>query len=1087
MSINPCLLFLSLALILGGPGRALGAGEGGGEPTVSNFEMTLIVSGKKVADTWINLSAGGTLIEIPASPVLQALAPMVDQETLRRLEGQLSSQGTFTNKVLSRFGISISINGPQRQVFLDLMKNQPKPKPVPAQAQIPVPPSEEVESIPGSMAKQDSGPWATPPVPALKGKSDPGVNAGQGKPQSGSQPPPKSDSTLLVDIGWEAGAAVDSVVSPAAPSKVQAPVKIAAPKIELQTIMLDRTRDELFEDVFKHKPLPLPPSIEVTLLVDGKSYGTLWINYSKEQKRYTFPADPVLNALQGLVKRELWEKLARRAQSQTRFTVEDLIECGFPTSLNTSVFELSTGVPAQLVGTKIHPMSGLPVDPYSVPVMEPSRLSAYLNTRVMERIPYYQYNGNRLDSLGSGRATTDALNKQPRQPVITNLDGAVNVFSWVLEGKGGIWEKSDLNGFEANRQDIRLVHDWPHKAIRLSVGDLSFPTSGFQSFLNMGGIGLSRDFSLQPHLVAYPVKDYEFFLINQSEVKVFINGMLRGTYQLEPGTHDLQGFPFTAGESEVEIQITDNSGQMQTINFNFIHEPSLLAAGRSAFSYNAGFPRRDVWKVRGLRPEPDGYKILNYEYDLGHPVLFLDFRRGFSDFLTMEAYSQALDTAGMVGFNALQAMKLGKIKADCAASFRIDSSLGWAANLEYTYIPKVSSNVSPKTWRLRMEYLSKAFFRPGQDPSYLGGLNMAGTLQSHSKFIDLNLTSGYTFRPDSFDFYNASLSLSRGWGKGWSTSFSLRNTLDRQEAVTTSVSATVSYYFNQGDHAFAASERVDNHVPDGTEKGTPPNWDYSTDMAWDYHGSSQFPYNPILKAGTTFGPSANEYTGTAGWRGNQGYAEVYGRRFEPKLSPVVTNYSDLTLQTALVYVDGNLAFSRPVTNSFVLVKGVSNEEACNILVNPNGDGYDAKSSNWRPGVVPTINPYYLKKFHLEVLDPPFGSSDERTDYTIYPGYKSGYAFYMGSSATIIALGTLLLAPGVPVVYQSFSATPLDVASQEPIVGFTNAAGKFQLTRLQPGSYRIEMDVEGKEYSLILKLPKKAVGITSVGSLILSPK
>jgi outer membrane usher protein len=1088
MPTNLPILILYVFSALAFPGLATAAAAE--DESVSNFEVTLVVDGRKQAETWINLSEGGTLIEIPASPVLSALSGMADAETLTRLERQMTSSGTLTNKILARFGISLGINVPRRQVLLGMAKPARKNNPAPVAGSPPAPPKPgQQPPLRPAKAQDDSGPWATPPVPALAGSRNDSASTGaSGKTGNLPQGAGKAEGgPAASDREWEPVSADSPRGNAAVPNAAPGPPPQTSASPQLQTYQLDRTRDELFEDVFNHKPPPLPKSVEVTLLVDGKSYGTLWIFYSEPQKCYTFPVDPVLNALQGLVKRELWEKLAHRASSQSRFTVQDLIDCGFPTVLNTSVFELSTGIPAQLMGTQAQSLSGRVQDPYSVPIYEQSAFSAYMNFRVKDRLPYYQYNPTPYDSAGFGKQQVESNNKNPRQPAIVELDGAVNLKAWVLEGRGIVWERPELNAFEFTRQDIRLVHDWPKRSLRLTLGDLIFPTSGFQTFQNIGGIGFSRDFSLQPHLVAYPVKEYEFFLPNPSEVKVYINGTLKGTYQMEQGTHDMQGFPFTAGESEVEIRITDNTGQMQTLKFNFIHETSLLAKGITAFSYDLGFPRRETYRVAALPEEPGGFRVLNYEYDLGHPFLFLDYRRGLSDRTTAEGYTQAIDTAGMVGVNVLHALPLGKVKGEAAASYAERDGPGWAANVEYTYIPKANATVSPTSWRLRAEYIGSGFFRPNQDRTLLGSLTVAEYFQKHLSEFDVNFGTSYTMRPDSIDFYSVSMGLSKNWGKGWTSSLSLRNTFDRQRIANTSVSANVFYYFNQGNNALYGSERVENHVPDGLEKGTPPDWDFFTDLFWDYNGSAPFPNNPALNMATSFGPLTNDYSGKAAWTSDQGSIELSGHRYEPKTTSVIFNYLDVTLRSSLVYVDGNFALARPISNSFVLVKGIQNEKNCNIAVDSNGLGYDAMSRKWLPGVVPYVNPYYLKKIHLDVIDPPFGSNEERTDYTIYPGYKSGYAFYMGSSATIIALGTLQLAPGVPAQYQTFTATPLDGKPQDPIAAFTNGAGKFQLTRLQPGRYRIEMDVDGKSYTVTLVLPKDAAGIKSVGLLTLAPK
>ena len=1060
MTKNPSLLLCLCVLVFGFPEYASAMDEGKG--VVENFEVGILVDGVKKADTWINLSDGGSQIEIPASVVLKVLADMVGPDLLLKLESEMTTSATFTNRQLSRYGIYLSINGPKRQVSLTMKKEvKAAAAPPPPLQSIPKQSTEEIlKPTEKARIMDDSGPWTTPPT------------------KTGYQR--ESDTTQRMDdTDWE----------PAKPNPngtAQSP-KIEPPLVKFEALPMDRTRDELFEEVFKHKEQPLPPSVEVTLLVDGKSYGTLWIYYSKEQKRYSFPVDPVLNALRGLIKIELWEKLAKRANSQSRFTVQDLIDCGFPTILNMSVFELSTGIPAQSLGTQIHSLSGNTKDPYQVPVYAQSAFSGYMNMRVKNRLQYLQYNPTPFDSLGYGKTQVETSNERSREPFVTNLDGAVNLFSWVVEGQGVVWEKPVLNEFEFSRQDIRLIHDWHKSALRLSVGDLIFPTSGFQSFQNIGGVGFSRDFSLQPHLVAYPVKEFEFFLTNPSEVKIFINGVQRGTYQLRPGNHDLKDFPFAAGESDVDIEILDNTGRQEVLHFKFIHEPSLLAKGTSAFSYNIGYPRRDTYNAGNLVDNPDGFRVLNYEYDLGHPFIFLDYRRGFSDRLTMEAYSQSLDTAAMVGLNALHALPLGKMKLDVAGSYRKDSDFDWAGNVEYTYIPKITTSVSPLSWRLKTEYLGKRFFRPFQDPGLLGTTTFSGAIQKNSKLMNGSIMPSYTLRPDSADFYSFTLNLNKNWGKGWSSFVNIRNNFNQTRKTMTSIAATVVFNFNTPENTVFASQRIENHQPAANDKTDAPDWDYLTDLNWSYNSSNPFPANPRLRATTSFGPLANEFMGGMLLESDQGTVEVMGRRSEPKETSVITNYVDFTLQSSLVFAGGSFAFARPISNSFVLVKGVKNESACDILVNPTQMGYDSKASKWFPGVVPYVSPYYLKNIHIEVKDPPLGSTEDRTDYTIYPGYKSGYAIYMGSEATTIALGTLVFESGVPVDYKTFTATALNGKESDPISAFTNGVGKFQLTRLQPGEYRIELEDEGKRYEAIMTLPKKSEGIKSVGILTLKSK
>src|SRR5690606_4123397 len=212
---------------------------------------------------------------------------------------------------------------------------------------------------------------------------------------------------------------------------------------------------------------------------------------------------------------------------------------GFPTVLNAAQFELAVSLPAQALGVQIHSLSRGSYDNAEEYALKPNALTAFANLHVRERINYYQNTYSPSDSLNLGRTLAASRNKEPRQPVAVDVEGAVNLAGWVIEAKAIWWEKYLDETNRLNRHDVRLVRDWPKKSIRFSAGDLSFHFVSFQIFVKLGGAGVSRDFSLQPHMVAYPVRDFEFFLANPSEVKVYINGRLTRVLNLPQCTHDV--------------------------------------------------------------------------------------------------------------------------------------------------------------------------------------------------------------------------------------------------------------------------------------------------------------------------------------------------------------------------------------------------------------------------------------------------------------------------------------------------------------------------------------------------------------------
>ena len=124
--------------------------------------------------------------------------------------------------------------------------------------------------------------------------------------------------------------------------------------------------------------------------------------------------------------------------------------------------------------------------------VSPSAFSTYVNLRT--GMDYVQQSA-------SGRG-------EGLQPFRADLEGAVNLNGWVIEGTGSYSENAPSLW---RRGDLRLVRDDPERMIRYSAGDLAYPTTGFQTFQPMLGVTAARNFSLQPYRVTHPLGQTSFF------------------------------------------------------------------------------------------------------------------------------------------------------------------------------------------------------------------------------------------------------------------------------------------------------------------------------------------------------------------------------------------------------------------------------------------------------------------------------------------------------------------------------------------------------------------------------------------------
>jgi len=236
----------------------------------------------------------------------------------------------------------------------------------------------------------------------------------------------------------------------------------------------------------------------------------------------------------------------------------------------------------------------------------------------------------------------------------------------------------------------------------------------------------------------------------------------------------------------------------------------------------------------------------------------------------------------------------------------------------------------------------------------------------------------------------------------------------------------------------------------------------------------------------------DQYEAKAGYIGNRGIVELSQDLIKPdghdNDNKSIINLSAITLQSALVYVDGNWAVSRPVSQGFVLVKGIKNLEDSQIAINPNSDGYQAVSSLYGPAVLPSLSPYNIKKIEVEPLDPPAGYLVEKPNFTLFPTYKCGYALYMGSDSKVVVIGSLVDGiSGNPFGHQSIEVVSLDDKKAEPLRTFTSRKGQFQLLGLKPGNYEIRPEDSSELGIVAFQIPQGAEGIYRIGTLPLPKK
>lgn len=169
--------------------------------------------------------------------------------------------------------------------------------------------------------------------------------------------------------------------------------------------------------------------------------------------------------------------------------------------------------------------------------------------------------------------------------------------------------------------------------------------------------------------------------------------------------------------------------------------------------------------------------------------------------------------------------------------------------------------------------------------------------------------------------------------------------------------------------------------------------------------------------------------------------------------------TSLRAGTALVFADGRFALSRPIFNSFAMVQLHESLDGADVYIDPREDFYTAKSGLLGPAVEPNLSAYIPRTLTYDVPEAPIGYDLGASSVRVLPAYRSGYLVTAGSDYSVTAVGTLLDLNGEPVSLLAGRAIELGVSNPQTVSVFTNRTGRFGMTGMRPGRWRIEMPTE----------------------------
>ncbi|GAB4227467.1 MAG: hypothetical protein OHK0028_00160 [Deltaproteobacteria bacterium] len=596
------------------------------------------------------------------------------------------------------------------------------------------------------------------------------------------------------------------------------------------------------------------------------------------------------------------------------------------------------------------------------------------------------------------------------------------------------------------RLNTSVTRDRREEMQRLVIGDLTASSGDLGSGVNLGGIGFSKVYRIDPYFLRYPLASVGGMVSLPSEAQVYLGGMRIRTERLSPGRFELKNISSLGGRSDVTVVLRDPFGGEQRISYPFYFSETLLREGLHEYSYNAGFLRRKFGE------ESDRY---------GSAAFSAFHNYGVSDALTLGGRGEGGGKGGNLGPQAvLRVGEEGTVALSLAAGVRDDGRAGAAAQAAYSF---QSGNFGTRIFLRAASPSYVVASEEERDPATAVRREIAAGVSYGSRNSGtLSVDASIVRRNAGPDLRTVAASWSRTLGGDVSVTGSYR--IVREEETTNEIVLAVNYYPG-GDRSAGASYRQANGVRTETVqvlKNLPAGegWGYRASMErTDSAALSSTAVNPSVRYNARIGSIAAEYRGERidGTGGNDAYSlSAYG---------------------GVAYVGGAFGISRPITDGFGLVT-VGELEGIRVYHNRQEMGRtDARGRLF----LPSLGSYYENQVSIADQDVPIEYSLREVRKVVSPPLRGGCRIPFDVKRIQAVTGTIGTAGERG--WTPAESVEVRVVKDGKEISFpTGKGGEFTVEDLGAGNYDAFVEREGKRCRFELRVPATNDMIVDLGRL-----
>jgi outer membrane usher protein len=569
---------------------------------------------------------------------------------------------------------------------------------------------------------------------------------------------------------------------------------------------------------------------------------------------------------------------------------------------------------------------------------------------------------------------------------------------------------------------------------RWVIGDRFIGTGLLGGGAFLGGISVSRDFSLDPYLFRYPSLGFAGALLTPSTLDVYVNGILLRREQLPPGPFELRNLPVFSGSGLTSLVIRDAFGREQVITQPYYFSTGLLAPGLSEYSYNVGFERlqsgRESWDYGSL--------AFLGRHRLGlTPNLTAGFRlEGSTERLSGGPSATIRLPFGEVDLAASGSLAHGKSGAAAFLGYSyLGRSIGFSAFAQLTSDRYTTVGLDPDDDRALLEAggsvsvplgsrLSLSLQYSGADVRDRGWRHRIGVLSSlrltgrASLFVSANHFPGIQDGPENEFFAGVTYAFGRG--------------------ITGSV-----FHQHAGDRSSTAMQ-VQKSPPLG------PGFGYRVEgqISEQNRGSGVFRY-----------------------QGDYGIYEAAYGRFGDEDATTLSTFG------SIVAIGGRVYPTRPIYDSFALIQVPGVAGVPGYISNQDV----GRTNRWGDLVVPNLLSYYGNRVGIGAADVPLDYSIDATEKVIAPPYRGGALVTFPIQQTQSFTGAVEVeVSGTSVIpaYGQLTVTP----EGKPVISPIGKSGEFYLENLTAGRYPAKIEYKEGVCAFVLEIPVTKGPFVNLGTL-----